>query len=443
MELRDLIVTPIVIILVYVAAYFIRPWVTDEVTRRYFFPALTLRIFCAIALGFLYQFYYSGGDTFNFHTHGSRVIWEAFMESSVLGWKLLTSAGEPVQGAYNYTSAIIFYTDPSSFFIVRIATVFDLLTFSSYTGTAVLFAVVSFSGAWSLFTAFYRETPDRHPWIAMATLFIPSVIFWGSGLLKDTITLAAIGFLTLAISNLFRFNRNKMWSLAMLFLSVGLLYAVKKYILLSFLPAAILWIYASYLARIKSLVLKLLIVPVIGGLLVVSGYYSIILIGKDDPKYSLERIATTAQITAYDIGFYTGKDAGSGYSLGELDGTFANMLSKTPQAINVTLFRPYLWEVKNPLMLLSALESLALLILTFWLVIRHGVSVLRLFRHPTILFCLVFSLSFAFAVGVSTFNFGTLARYKIPLLPFYVLALGYILHYSNNERKRAELAVTE
>ena len=30
----------------------------------------------------------------------------------------------------------------------------------------------------------------------------------------------------------------------------------------------------------------------------------------------------------------------------------------------------------------------------------------------------------AFAVGVSTFNFGTLSRYKIPMEPFYLLGIG-------------------
>lgn len=442
MELRDFITTPLVLLLVYIVAYLIRPRVTDVVNRKYFFPALTLRIFGALALGFLYQFYYDGGDTFNYHTHGSRHIWEAFMESSVLGWKLLMSDGESIKGAYAYTSSIVFYTDPSSFFIVRIAALFDVFTFSSYAATAVLFAVLSFLGAWSLFSAFYRESPQHHPWVALATLFIPSVIFWGSGLLKDTLTLAAIGFLTLAVSNLFRFNRKKLFSIMLLILSVWILYSVKKYILLCFLPAAILWIYASYLARIKSLVIKVLIVPVILALLVVSGYYSIILIGKDDPKYSLDRIATTAQVTAYDIGFYTGKDAGSGYSLGELDGTFGNMMSKAPQAINVSLFRPYLWEVKNPLMLLTAMESVLLLVATLVIIARYSGSMVRSIKNPTVLFCLVFSVSFAFAVGVSTFNFGTLARYKIPLLPFYVLALGYI-YYSNKEKKSEALALTE
>jgi hypothetical protein len=36
---------------------------------------------------------------------------------------------------------------------------------------------------------------------------------------------------------------------------------------------------------------------------------------------------------------------------------------------------------------------------------------------------LVFSVIFAFAVGFTSFNFGALARYKIPFMPFYFIAL--------------------
>lgn len=435
MELRDLIVTPIVIILVYAAAYFIRPRVTDEVTRRYFFPALTLRIFCAIALGFLYQFYYDGGDTFNFHTHGSRVIWEAFMESPIVGIKLLFSNGEHVTGAYSYISKIPFYGDRSSFFIVQVAVLFDLITFSTYSATAVCFAVISFCGSWALFQAFYRQSPGYHFWLALATLFMPSVTFWGSGILKDTLTLAALGVLTLMVSNLFIQNNWKFSNWLLAILSIWILFSVKKYILLCYMPAALLWIYAAKLAMIRSQMVKILIVPVVLMVMLASAYYAIVLIGKDDPRYSLDRIAMTAQITAYDIGFYSGKDAGSGYSLGELDGTFVNLMSKIPQAINVSLFRPYLWEVKNPLMLFSAAESVAVLLITVYVVAfrlrKPGIGL----THPTILFCLVFSLTFAFAVGVSTFNYGTLARYKIPLLPFYLVAMIYLYHYSNKEKK--------
>src|SRR6187551_2176991 len=143
MELRDLIVTPVLLIIIYGLAYVIRPYVTDRVNFRYFFPALTVKIIGALAIGFVYQFYYNGGDTYNYHTHGSRHIWNAIMDSPQ-GFNLIF--GGDLTGLYEYYSRIVFYGDPASYFIVRIAALFDLITFSSYSATAILFAVVSFIG---------------------------------------------------------------------------------------------------------------------------------------------------------------------------------------------------------------------------------------------------------------------------------------------------------
>jgi ABC-type uncharacterized transport system permease subunit len=44
-----------------------------------------------------------------------------------------------------------------------------------------------------------------------------------------------------------------------------------------------------------------------------------------------------------------------------------------------------------------------------------------------IMYCLLFALVFALFVGVTTLNFGTLVRYKIPCMPFYIIALVLIL----------------
>jgi TRAP-type mannitol/chloroaromatic compound transport system permease small subunit len=112
------------------------------------------------------------------------------------------------------------------------------------------------------------------------------------------------------------------------------------------------------------------------------------------------------------------------------------MAKKFLPAVNVTLFRPYLWEVNNPVMLLSALESLAFLLLTFWAVRRRGfVNSLGLLRkNPFLVFCLLFTVVFSFAVGISTYNFGSLVRYKIPILPFYGVFL-ILLSGIKNRRK--------
>ncbi len=442
MELRDLIVTPVVLMLVFFVAYLIRPHVTDAINRKYFFPALAVKIIGAIALGVIYQFYYSGGDTYNYHTHGSRHIWEAFVDSPGAGLDMMFSDGKHDGSFYKYSSQIPFFTDPAAFFIIRLAAFFDLFTFSTYSATAICFAVLSFIGMWMFFLTFYRKYPELHRQIALAAFFIPSVFFWGSGLLKDTLMMACLGVVTYEIDQLFFRKKISIIHIALLVVSLWCIFSVKKFILQAFLPSALIWIYLGNLKQIPSLVVRILIFPILLAAGIFSAYYSVTKVGEGDRRYAVENIAKTAKITAYDIRFQTGRDAGSGYTLGELDGTFGSMLKLAPQAINVSLFRPYLWEVNNPLMFLSALESLTFLVLALRLVLKYRLSLLRSFNNPNISFSLVFSLIYAFAVGVSAFNFGTLVRYKIPLMPFFALAI-ILMIYENKPKNVEELDVTE
>jgi hypothetical protein len=210
-----------------------------------------------------------------------------------------------------------------------------------------------------------------------------------------------------------------------------------------FLPSAIVWLFLSNLEAIRSVVLKSMLFPIVASCAGVMAYFAMMKASEDNAKYSVNAIAKTAQSTAYDILYYTGRDAGSGYSLGELDGSFGSMLRLAPQAINVSLFRPYLWEVNNPFMLLSSLESTFLLGFTLVILFRENWRALRALAQPDIFFALVFSITFAFAVGISTYNFGTLVRYKIPMLPFFALALILIADYSKRERNLGVLEFTE
>ncbi len=439
MELRDFIVTPILLIIANVLAYWIRPHVTDAVTRRYFFPALWVKIIGAISVGIIYQFYYAGGDTFAYHTFGSRIVWEALADEPVTGLKLLFGNYEVNEPSlYKYASRIWFFGDSQSYFVVRIAAIFDILTFSAYSATAVLFAIFSFSGSWALFLTFYKISPHAYKWIAFSCLFVPSVFFWGSGIFKDTLTLAALGWLTYSFYAILFERRNQLINFTVALLAAWIIFSVKKYILLSFAPALIIWYFAGSLSQIRNAMAKILLLPLMLAATIVFAYITVVRIGQDDSRYDVYQLASTVKITAYDIRYGWGARTGegSGYTLGELDGTWQSMIPLIPKAINVSLFRPYLWEVKNPLMLLSALESLALLILTIYVLVKIRHRFIYFMGKPEILFCFIFSVVFAFAVGVSTYNFGTLSRYKIPMMPFYTAGLGLLLSYSRAERAR-------
>jgi len=64
MVLRDLIITPVLIIVILVIAFFIRERFSDKVIKKYFIPGLSIKILGAVAIGFVYQYYYGGGGYF-------------------------------------------------------------------------------------------------------------------------------------------------------------------------------------------------------------------------------------------------------------------------------------------------------------------------------------------------------------------------------------------
>jgi len=431
MELKDLIIGPIVAIIILGGAMLVRPWVTYEENRKYFLPALSLKLVGAILLGALYQFYYGGGDTFAYFTHGGRQVYEAFYEQPGVGLKLIFADNNLEGGVYQYAARIWMYRDAPSYMVVRIAGVFAILTGGTYSGTALLFALVSFSGLWAMYMAFCKLFPNHVLGLAVAILFIPSTIFWGSGILKDSITFGMLGWSTAALIQLLYWRRRP-WSWALvLALALFLAFSIKEYIVLSFLPAAMIWSYFILIKKVYNKMLRLLIAPfVIAGMLILSGY-TVYKVGENSPRYSINNLVETARITAYDIGRWTGGNAGSRYDLGDIDGTIAGMIRMAPAAINVSLYRPYLWEVRGPLMLLAALEGLVFLIFTIIILFRMFWFKINILNSPAAWFSLVFSLTFAFAVGISTYNFGTLFRYKIPLMPFFAILL--VLAWSSSK----------
>ena len=129
---------------------------------------------------------------------------------------------------------------------------------------------------------------------------------------------------------------------------------------------------------------------------------------------------------------------GSSYSLGEYDeSSWRGLLKIFPAAVNVTFFRPYIWEVKNAGMLAQAFESLLFLYFTILTILKVGPIKFysTITNNSFLLMCVVFAIFFGFAVGFSSYNFGALSRYKIPAVPFFVAAL-FIIRHKAEEAKR-------
>jgi hypothetical protein len=445
----DLVLTPVyLLVLIAIARKYrdnhFRP---GDPLRKYYLPGLYVKFGGAIFIALIYQFYYGGGDTFNFF-NDSRIV-NSSLDDSFSTWAKLIFRSSPSENPelYKYTSQMLWYDDPPSYAVVITSAILGLFNGTTYIPIALLFSFIAYTGIWAMYKTFYQIYPKVHKELAVAFLFIPSTFVWGSAIFKDTLCMFGLGWMTYTTFRIFINRDFSIKNLVLMVFSFYIIGVVKLYILLSFIPALSLWLMMNYSKKIRSVGLRWMtniffIALTIGGFLFFTSRFA-----KEMNKYSLEKIAQTS-LTTRDWIEYTSGDEGSAYSLGEMDGSLAGMLIKAPAAISVTLFRPFLWESRKVIIFLSAVEALFFLYFTLKIIFKGRGKVLALIvKDPNILFCLVFTIIFAFAVGISTYNFGSLSRYKIPCLPFFgaflALSLNSISRSSVRPQKSAPSPIRE
>jgi hypothetical protein len=192
-----------------------------------------------------------------------------------------------------------------------------------------------------------------------------------------------------------------------------------------------------YRNSINSSALRIIVGPV---LLIVAVGVSVLFVqslGSSVSSYDVESLQQKAE------GFrsWHTTQGGSTYTIGDpetLDYTFTGVLRQTPVAVITTLFGPFIWQVRNIVMLLSAIESLVFLYFTASILFNGRIYKLFnvLIQDHIVVFCVPFALILSVAIGLTSFNYGALVRYKIPILPFFATALiliRYHLNSSNSE----------
>ena len=152
---------------------------------------------------------------------------------------------------------------------------------------------------------------------------------------------------------------------------------------------------------------------------------------------SVEGAIKKAQITQDDL-LREWHYGANNYKLDRIDGSISGLLRSAPLATFTALFRPLPWEIGSPTMVVSAIENTILLFFVLYSLFRIGpFKFFKItFKDPFLVYCLVFSLFFAFGVGIAGTNFGALVRYKIPLMPFFFSLIYIIRQKSISSNKK-------
>jgi hypothetical protein len=311
----------------------------------------------------------------------------------------------------------------STYTMFGLAALGELFVGTNFFAVHMLYGMLGYFAKVALYTAFRDWAPkQQRPWMLVAACFIPSVVFWSAGIIKESLVLDG---LALTMFGAWQVSRKRPMGLLVGGAGVYLVMLIKPFYLLLLVAGAAVqvWWYRS----VKNGRVTIKPASLVAGILL--GALGLSAIGYVFPKYSLANLG--AEAAAYQAnGFKEGSSA-SYYQIGNPNDTsLTGQLRYAPLGLFTGLYRPGVWEARNPQMLVNALETLAFLVFSIRAIATAGYQGLlaRLVAYPVLMFCLVFALGSAAATGLTSFNLGSLSRYRMPLLPFFVFCLVLLNH---------------
>lgn len=444
LTLYDYILFPVYFYVIWLIFKKIRSrYVNDTKKFRYFTWGFRIKIVIIIAYTLL-SHYVIRGDAVDLYfgegKHFAEIIKSDISRIDLLftqGGKEIDDLASPEEKGY--------LAMENNYMVVKVCTLLCFITFSCFSLINLIVGFIAFLGSWQLYLFFLRQYPQMHKEFAFACLGIPTVLFWSAGISKDTICITSLAVLTKCLFDITKSSKKLIRNIILVAMAVYLIYQIKSYIILSYVPFFLLFLIINKINETRIPLFRNALKISIPVLLI--SVFSYVVVNSEDlfREYSSEKIlndisSKQSAFTAQNTG-----DMGSFFSLGEFDGSLGSLVRLAPKAMVATFFRPFLWESKNLIMLLSSLEAMALLLFTLYVLFkRKGLINFfpAVFNNSIVIYCLVFSVLFAIFVGVSTYNFGSLVRYKIPCIPFYVCGL-LIINYHRILRVKAAKEANE
>lgn len=442
MNVIDFIFFFIYVFIFYVIFYLRRRKLKDPLLKKYHRLGFWIKCFATLAY-YVFVVWISPGDTNGlYYPEGVNLSKLIMQHPSNISFILHKGADFDESLLTNIANSG-YFSEESNFWVSRLVAVFSFFTFGKFMAINLVFSMIAFSGTFRLYRFFYEQYPALHKQLAIAILYFPSFIFWSSGILKDSICIGALGWITYCLYAIFYKKENLIKNILLTLIFGYLLAVLKVYILISYLPFFVLFLILKNVSLVRNRFARILVflIFITGGAFASMSVMDTI----QDALTSYTQQGIAEGIKDYQSNYRNqANSVDSNFSLGvEFDGSAVSLVKIAPAAIVATLFRPFIWESKKLSTLLSSLESLFLMLLTLFAVLKTGPFrfVRLLFKDPMVMYCFFFSVIFALFVGATTLNFGTLVRYKIPALPFYLISIFLILDL-NRRRKEKKLKVS-
>lgn len=401
-----------------------------EIPVSFIKSGFILKLLAGISLGLIYTFYYTDrctADTYKFFDD-SKVLYDAFFTSKSDFFRILTGINAGSNDLIAYYNTMNNWYDVYSPFndnrtMIRFNAILRFLSFGYYYVHVVFICFLSLTGI----VAIVKVLQKTYPHLAGEFLFIlictPSVLFWGSGLLKDSLVYFSLGITLFTFSSIIDSGAGAK-KILLFVLSLALLMITKFQVFLLIIPLIVAW----------GLSMKLKTKPLfIYGLVSAAFVLLLIIPGTINSRFDLPLLLAQKQNSFINLAETT--QAGSIMQIPQLEPSLFSVLWHAPSGFLNALLRPNLLDGGGALNLIAGIENTIILIFGIWCLLRTKFRTVK--NEPLLWFCIFYVVSSFTLTGTITPVLGALVRYKAQALPFLVII--FVIVSSQNQESQLKI----
>ena len=407
----------------------------NGIKKNHILFAFLSQVFAGYILYIMYSQYYTErytADIFKYYDD-SLVLYDTFFSNPLDFFKILIGIDcDSEDYLINYFSEMNHWDTSyenslmdESRLLIRLNAILNIIGFKSYSFNLISFVFIGFLGKFLITKNLVKFYKSINPIILFWGLILfPSLMLWSSGILKEPLIIFSIG---LILQSFGVYNSKKRSSLILVFFGLLIIFKVKFYVFICFLPALISFLICQNW-KIKPL--KVITITIIS--------LNILLVILSTLKNSYNPLEILSNKQNDFIKLAEIFNAGSSFKMVPMDPNFNSFLSSIPTGVINGFFRPFPSDINKIIHILPLIENIFLYCLIIYLFYKLFSLKIKLETvYLNALLNSVFFISLLFVItGISTPVIGALVRYKLPGTIFIIISIclihGQTKNYENN-----------
>ena len=395
---------------------------TSGLSFRFLLLVFASKLAAGLLYGYLHHHYFQGGDTFVYLQESVDLARSWTQAPGYYPWGALQGQPPPdIPQAYSYPDGKEVLRNLGTYTLIHCHALLQPFTQGQYILHLFFVAVLGLYASLILYKALRQDGRIPSNILSYVLFFMPSVLFWTSGLHKEVMIYLGFAFVIRALVQA-KTQSNFWWNLALGLIIIGLF---RHYLLFLLAPALSAYFFSQrrpeepfilgHYLKVYALFFGLLVLADV----LITDYA---FLGALNHKRAL----------------FLAEEGGSKLlEVAELPTRYADWLAFMPEAlINVTC-RPLIWDCQDILQLCAALEILGVWGLFAWnWRLKSSPPGINNLGH----FLLFYALSNLLLVGLLVGNVGTIVRYRAIALGFLVLVLSPALQGLRRKKLAKPLA---